>query len=342
MPPAQSPQHAPKPLEPGGGGRFFRQLLFSLIPLSLALVAAVTAEGVLRLALPDLKRAYAAPLDPEKGYGITLGHRFSLNSLGLREAEFPIEPPRGQTRVLCLGDSVTFGYGLPYESTWPKILENLLRQSHPGRDIFCINAAGNAATTHEALSVYRATMRSFGARVVVLGFCMNDVRVKRHANDLRSVGLSRRGRGLLAWRYELRRSYLFSAIDLTVTEGVKRYLYPLAGRSWLMSYPYQLNSLGMTEVAETAWHDTLHSLGQLHREVSAHGARLIVAAFPYQFQISSDARDNPYRIDEADFRIGPFDRLGRFCERNSIPFVSLLAGFGDGAPRDDCGPPAVG
>ena len=306
-----------------------KKLLFYSVLGALVVLAGVAAEGVLRLAMPDLKYAYAAPIDPETGYGVTLGHRFSLNSLGIREAEFPVPRPAEQTRVLCLGDSITFGYGLPYESAWPKLLEARLRQRYAGEDIFCINAAGNAATTHQALALYRETAHAFGAGTVVLGFCMNDVRLARHSNDVKSndvksVALSRRGSGLRAWRFELRRSYLFSALDLGMTEAIKRHVYPLSGKSWLTSHPYQLNALGMTQVAGQAWRDTLASLRELQSAVAADGARLVVTAFPYQFQISDDPRDNPYRIDKTQFRIDAFARLERFCRENGIALVSLL------------------
>ena len=291
---------------------------------ALVVLAGVAAEGVLRLAMPELKHAYAAPIDPQTGYGVTLGHRFSLNSLGIREAEFPALRPPGQTRVLCLGDSITFGYGLPYESAWPKLLEARLRQRYAGKDIFCINAAGNAATTHQALALYRETARDFGAGTVVLGFCMNDVRLTKHSNDVKSVALARPGSGLRAWRFELRRSYVFSALDLGLTEVIKRHVYPLSGKSWLTSHPYQLNALGMTQVAGQAWRDTLSSLRELQSAVAADGARLVVTAFPYQFQVSDDPRDNPYRIDKTKFRIDAFARLERFCRENKIALVSLL------------------
>ena len=123
-----------------------KKLLFCGVLGALVVLAGVVAEGLLRLAMPELKYAYAAPIDPETGYGVTLGHRFSFNSLGMREVEFPTARPAEQTRVLCLGDSITFGYGLPYESAWPKLLEARLRQRYAGEDIFCMVPHTNVCT----------------------------------------------------------------------------------------------------------------------------------------------------------------------------------------------------
>ncbi len=295
--------------------------------LTLTLVlGAVLAEGILRIGWPSLAKAYAAPIDPGLGYGVTHGHRFTLNRFGFRESDFPTKRPSGETRVLCLGDSITFGYGLPAESAWPKILEKNVQELN-GNRVFCINAAGNAATPHEALDLYEAPARSFGASTVVLGFCMNDVHLRQHHNDVRSVGLERRGAGLRAWRYQLRKSYLFSVFDLSVTEITKRYLYPLSGKSWLETHPYQLNSLGMTPVAERAWADTFTSLDELRKQVSREGADLMLVAFPYQFQISNTDFDNPYGIDKTRFAIDPFKRLKLFCAQQGINYIDLQAVF---------------
>ena len=303
-----------------------KRILFTGILFATLLSTAALTEGVLRMTSPWLAEAYATPIDPKVGYGITLGHPFSLNRFGFRETDFPIHRPAGETRILCLGDSITFGYGLPAEDAWPKILERNLQEFSRER-IFCINAAGNAATTHEELALYDKRARGFGASTVVLGFCMNDVRLKKNHNDVRGVSRQPPASGLLAWRYRLRGSYLFSAFDLFVTEATKRHLYPLSGRSWLEMHPYQLNSLGMTPASEQAWQDTLTSLEALHRQIAAEESRLVVAAFPYQFQISDHPGDNPYGIDKGRFAIDPFERLQIFCTEKQIPYVNLHRAF---------------
>lgn len=45
------------------------------------------------------------------------------NSLGFRGPEFEIEKPPGVTRLLVLGDSMTYGTGVEYEETYPAVLD---------------------------------------------------------------------------------------------------------------------------------------------------------------------------------------------------------------------------
>lgn len=48
-----------------------------------------------------------------------------INSLGLRDSEIQIE--KGEKfRILCFGDSYTFGWGVNVENSWPKVLERIL------------------------------------------------------------------------------------------------------------------------------------------------------------------------------------------------------------------------
>ena len=72
---------------------------------------------------------------PRRGYqpragfdGITkFGIRVHINSVGLRSPEIAMHKPLGCKRVLVLGDSVAFGWGVPEEQIFSRRLENALR-----------------------------------------------------------------------------------------------------------------------------------------------------------------------------------------------------------------------
>ncbi len=48
---------------------------------------------------------------------------YVINSAGFRDREYPLEKPAGTFRILLLGDSHTFGFGIPLEKHFSKILE---------------------------------------------------------------------------------------------------------------------------------------------------------------------------------------------------------------------------
>lgn len=49
-----------------------------------------------------------------------------INSLGFRGSEFTYERPAGTVRIVCMGDSSTYGWMVLEENTYPRILENML------------------------------------------------------------------------------------------------------------------------------------------------------------------------------------------------------------------------
>ncbi|MCL5969932.1 MAG: SGNH/GDSL hydrolase family protein [Patescibacteria group bacterium] len=56
-------------------------------------------------------------------------HFVSTNSQGTRGAEFPVEKPPNTYRILFLGDSITFGWGVEDNQTYPYLVEKFLNQS---------------------------------------------------------------------------------------------------------------------------------------------------------------------------------------------------------------------
>jgi len=52
---------------------------------------------------------------------------YKTNSKGLRDKEYDYDKPRGKFRIVCLGDSVTFGWGISAGDRFTEILESKFR-----------------------------------------------------------------------------------------------------------------------------------------------------------------------------------------------------------------------
>ena len=321
---------------------FKKRLLFSGMTVALIFAAGLLAEGVVRLVAPQLEFSYFSHIDRETGIGFTGGHPYSFNKWHLSERDFPADKPPGESRILALGDSITHGYGLAREAAWPKVLERDLQARESGKTYFCINGAGSGSTTHRQNQYYHTTGQRFSAEIVIVGFCMNDVRLKSVLSDVapqsaHSPGAtSAKGEKLAAagrftksmeWRQTLRSSYLFAAVDLFVTEMTKRYIVPLSGQSWMYAYPYQMNCFGNMPDSNQAWVDTIETIEELHKDVASHGAQFALAAFPYQFQISDSPWDNPYGVDKSRFTVDPFEKLNAVAEKQGMLFIDLKIPF---------------
>ena len=115
---------------------FRKRLLYSGI---LILLTFLIAEGITRLFFADIKTGPVIPenikrFDPMLGWGLKpsssgissrTGTRieYRINSKGLRDSEVSYEKPARIFRIVLLGDSRTFGYGVPIEKHFSMLLE---------------------------------------------------------------------------------------------------------------------------------------------------------------------------------------------------------------------------
>jgi len=148
---------------------------------------------------PGLKRTYQ-------------GVEVSINELGLRDKK--VEKKReGELRILLLGDSVAFGWGVPAEATFGRKLENILT-SRLQRPVKVLNAGVcgyNTTQEYAALKTYADVVE---ADVVVLLYLSNDTQTTDGPFDPASARLLKGKSALDAATILLRRSWLYRLITL--------------------------------------------------------------------------------------------------------------------------------
>lgn len=98
-----------------------------------------------------------------------------INRHGLHERdELGPDKPAGQRRVVCIGDSFTFGWGIPPEQNWVRLLEDDLRRG--GADVRTINCgAAGTVCVDEYCHALQHRFHVFGPDAVVLTLCLNDL-----------------------------------------------------------------------------------------------------------------------------------------------------------------------
>lgn len=103
-------------------------------------------------------------------YGATI----RTNSLGLRaDRDYPIPKPNHVKRTLVVGDSITLGWGVEYEDTYPKILElKLNNKAGPTHEVVNLGV-GNYNTVNELASLKKHL--DLEPDLVVCGFYINDI-----------------------------------------------------------------------------------------------------------------------------------------------------------------------
>jgi hypothetical protein len=125
------------------------RFLVRLVPVALAFLGAIAglaiAEGILRTfklwAIPDYSemnwyRKVSIPgvpylFKPDLRSAWGLG-RVATDDFGIRN-DHPAAKPAGIYRILMLGDSVTFGFGVDQKQSFPAVLEDLLNKNEKTR-----------------------------------------------------------------------------------------------------------------------------------------------------------------------------------------------------------------
>lgn len=128
--------------------------------------------SVLEIELVPSKRGLVAYPRDRGSPARTVEYR--INSRGFREREFRAAEPRGKRRVLCLGDSFTFGTGIDVQDTWPRQLERVCARE--GLDLQAINLGVYRYNALQQEALLRRTLEDDGiaASEVLWCFYIND------------------------------------------------------------------------------------------------------------------------------------------------------------------------
>jgi lysophospholipase L1-like esterase len=99
-----------------------------------------------------------------------------ISQCGIRdEREAAYEKPKGEKRIVCLGDSFTFGWGVPENLTWPRRLEEELKKIGISyyRTINC--GASGTLYVDEYYWGLRDRFFRFDPDAVLVTVCLNDL-----------------------------------------------------------------------------------------------------------------------------------------------------------------------
>jgi lysophospholipase L1-like esterase len=130
-----------------------------------------------------------------------MGVDVNINSDGFRDQEYPVERTN-KYRIVVLGDSLTFGWGVEQDKTYEHLLEEMLSESRPTE---MINTGHGNYNTSQQVALFKEKGLKYNPDKVVVFYFINDAEVTPVRSDwlwvsrLRSVTfLWSRMRGLLS------------------------------------------------------------------------------------------------------------------------------------------------
>ena len=278
-------------------------------------------------------------------------HSAEINDLGFRgQLPDPELDGDGGLRVVCLGDSFTFGWGVEDADTYPVQLEAALeellaarvagdtadsgpRRSPVGAEVLNVGLPGY--NTWQEHRLYEKLVRPMAPDVVVLGWYLNDLDPLSYGvtGTLAPLDNPLAGTALLDyWVRKLRKKYPrfeFEGFDQAAAQEIKPY--------YDQNRPLVEHNSGHPE-ARPYVERNLADLGALLDDIKADGVTPVLTIFPSVGQVDAlkAARaDKPAAEYEADLAIiARIQRdLTEFAGPKGVTVVDLLEPFMDSDVR---------
>ena len=244
----------------------------------------------------------------------------STNSAHLRsqrssEVMEPKQP--GTIRIVCLGDSVTFGFRVPvvwpdkpteYDPEWlpyPMLLEKQLRAANPNRKIEVITMAVPGYTSHQGLAWLRRDIDQLQPDLLTVSFGWNDASL----SDVPDRDAIKTNRSAVAVRWLIDHSQAFAHATrwLRTREAKKQ---QIQGQSQPQSRPTATRPAA--RVSQPEYLENMLAIESLARQ---HGSAVIVIAAPY--------RDYSREAPEADLMLQYRGALKSTMQQRGIPFLEV-------------------
>jgi len=270
-----------------------------------------------------------------------LGTEVAINSNGLRDREVVIPKPPHTVRVLVVGDSITFGYGIPIDHTYPKVLERLLNEAAPpSRRYEVLNGGALGGSLSDYYHFLSQKAPALQPDLVIVGIALNDILVYSPSGEISGEGAEWEGHNMPTTRrvsrFLLRHSHLY----LFSYSRLKSFFYSTGVFDANTMRGAGFGALQPRSAYQTeAWDSSYAMLSQIVDFCRGRGYGIVLVVFPMQMQMS-EAEFEFYR-DKFHLHLGPGTlsgepqaRLREFGAKSGVAVVDLLPVFRSYPPKE--------
>jgi len=307
--------------------------LWTLVIVAAASEAALRTAFVRLVTVPLVMEKVVCTYDEELGWRGLAGARtvhsgqewrveVKINARGLRSKEYEYDKRVGAKRVVVLGDSYAFGYGVAQEVAFPSQLDSML-----GQDVEVINLGTSGYSTDQQLLFLRREGVKYHPDLVIVAFYLNDAYDNLIAYYNEWYGKP---------RFVVGRDGALQLVGVPVPrfEG-SSYLVSFVRRRWyalrdLVNVGSKFKRLEWFSIfdrsfaEEGRWDVTERLLVEIDRVSRSHGAGMVLVVIPVVEQIYARGVRHP-GITPEDFDLdAPQQRLVRFAQGAGIEVVDLL------------------
>jgi len=253
-----------------------------------------------------------------------------INSLGWRDREISLEKQEDTFRIVALGDSITFGWGIELNETYIKQLETILKKQDSHKNYEVINISIEDLGLQEELKLLKQVGLNFQPDLVLLGFYLNDARpIGGFPNESKSTWFHRRY--ILRQIANLTPSTKILAKKVLIKFGVMkpnassrfRWINTFTKREWVTNQDKMKQLIKSADLdwglawKPESWIAIDQYIQEMQEVTQSAGCPLTVVCFPVSVQVES----NFTSVDK------PQLHLSKICRSRSIPFLNLLPSF---------------
>jgi hypothetical protein len=255
--------------------RSIRRAAVILLPILSLSLTALLGEGVLRLLGYGnaIRFEYVSQLgwvhEPNR-HASTLGRPVRINEHGLRGGPLAPRKPRNGYRLMVIGDSFTFGYGVDEDSTYGAALERAVARQLPCRSVELINGGVNGYNTRQEADLLRLIGVPLQPDLVVVGLTPNDIMAAPEARTMLR-------------HPRLKRLISRSALYQFFAPRLKAVLMPGERKSYTAALDHLMGAPDRD--AEQRWRGVSGALRDIQSQGAEHGFRTVVAVFPLDVQV---------------------------------------------------------
>lgn len=322
-------------------------IIILLVLFIIAIMPLLILEGVLRVALGFPHGSFNFLLSSKDGlyprneniimdYGFR-AYRVITNSYGMRGKEIRLEKTPGIKRIVALGDSVTDGYFVDNNETYPFFLDSILAADGYRAEVLNVARGGGSIDKEFALLKVITPLKP---DVVILTFVPNDIgeiagKDKREILNMkfRTVPkqvpewfLTKTAIGELIGDMKLKIKYKNYRLFSREKKSAEKGLDPALGKKYDKNVALFKNSTATTDGrilnepfsrdTELAISNYFAALNEMNKFCINNGIKLVVVYFPSYSQIYDFNTTMKMR-----------DILKGECEKMSVPFRDLTDAF---------------
>jgi len=264
---------------------------------------------------------------------------FQTNTLGLRDRDYPLEKSAA-TRVVVLGDSFTWGWGVNDDEIYTERLEALLLNTE------VINLGVTAYSTGQELDYFKLKGVPYRPDIVLLAFCLNDfeevenwrswLEKTRSGNAMVQLTNKEMGPSFRTWMAEHFYLYRFIIDRINTSKPLVNFLVKIGLKSELSGYEAldtNLRPALKNYTPEFVQHleRTKGYLRVLRDEVRSLQARFIIVLVPSLQAVEDVAFHHAIAYttyEPEDFDLWkPYRLVEAFAEEEHIEIINPLPSF---------------